>query len=175
MAPLPVSNTPRLEVDYDACQHVHTVQVRWSAPNTVVDAAEALDELWSAYGGNLYRTTVVGARTIAAGSNISVPYTWPGSAEYGDTIGPAKNTAAFYDVVGRSADGRRVRIAFFGAKLISSDTDYRWGVGEISEFDTVLSLLPTFEGAPVTISGEQPFWNPYINGGINAYWRNKIR
>src|ERR671919_423287 len=87
------------------------------------------------------------------------------------------NSAWYMDFVGRSIDGRRCRISWFGlvVDFDAVNDDYRLLAGENSNVADVLTALDFGSDVPVSISGQAVNWHQYANIGQNAYWRNHIR
>jgi len=175
LAPLPPSNTDRLFVDYDFGGFDHTILCRFTAPNTQEDAQQSVHDLLTAITPSLYAITILGARVAAEGSNVTSPVGWAHDSAYGDGSGSAAHSADYYDFIGRSADGRKVRVAVFAARQTLFGDNYRAAPGENGDLDDGVAVLVATEGTFLTISGEPPIWHTYINSGTNAYWRNKIR
>lgn len=114
MAPLPSSNTARLYLDYTVGGEDHTQTVRYDGPGNRVPAAGVLAELWAFLSSELYGTTIQGLRFSIAGSDVTNPMAWPGDPTYGAGSPPAGQQMKFFSIVGKSADGRRVRMEQFG-------------------------------------------------------------
>lgn len=175
MAPLPPDSTARVKIYYSTCGYTHSAQVRYTAPNTVADVVTAWNDLVTAIGGAFYLSSFVQAQEAVSGSNVfnDVAGDWP--VTWGADAGPAPATANFVDFIGRSLDGRRVRLALFGCKTTTSNDDYRTLTTESTAVDAAVQVLNDAEGVFLSINGFQPVWKSYVNLGPNAYWRNKIR
>jgi len=176
MAPLPHNNTGIFYLDYSVAGFDHTLQVRFGTGSSALEAAGMTDAFLAALTTNIYLLTVIGARVQDIGTNVSYPVDWDGDDTYGSDAGLAYTSAFYYDFVGRSLDGRRARIAVFGAKSAadSLDANYRYGTAT-SWVVGALAALEALPACPVSISGEVVNWKQYANGGVNAYWRNHIR
>lgn len=176
MAPLPSNNTGVLFLDYTVGGEGHTMQARYAASSTVVEVMTVLDEFLTALGDGIFTITVEGARHRLQGALITLPITWIGQPDYGSGTANHAQSAQYYDFVGRSVEGRKVRLSVFGAAAVTdlADDDYRLpgGTGAIA---AAISALDSGLGAICAIDGENIVWYPYANTGINAYWRNKIR
>jgi hypothetical protein len=177
MTPLPANNTGVLFVDYSVCGENHTMEVRYDGGGSVADAAVFADQLLTAASPGLFLLTILGTRHRAAGSNVSLPTIWPGSATYGSGSGAHYQSAWYADLVGRSDDGRRCRIAVFGFQEVADTTnnDYRVLRSESSIADDMVAAAEAGVHAPASIGGFLCSWHQYINIGVNAYWRNRIR
>lgn len=176
MAALPFNNTDILYLDYYTCGHGHQMQCRFDGgePN-VGDAMTELDAFLDALGNSHRSMTVQGARVQLQGTNVSFPVVWTGGASYGTGDGFENESAQFYDFVGRSRGGRRVRLALFGAITNFYQNKYRAPEGADLAFAQALAVLQSAEGTFLAVDGLQPRWQSYVNLGDNAYWRNHIR
>lgn len=176
MAPLPPNNTARLWVDYEVASFDHTALIRVGSVEEVDEAIDLFTEIVEAIGDFLFLSTFIGARFAASGSNVSNPIAgaWPTS--WGNSSNPQrKDSAAYVGFVGRSLDGRRSGFELFGSSTVSLGGDYRATTAENAGVNTAVSLLNGAEGTFLSINQFQPIWKPYVNLGINAYWRNHIR
>lgn len=175
MAPLPVSNTSRLFVDYTTCTVQHTLMCRFGTSSNVAAAMAAVDALLTALGSQIHTYTIDGARVAAAGSNISLPVSWTGASTYGGTAGSLIETGQYLDFVGRSNDGRRVRVTLFGSPTITSNGNYRISAGESAAVDAAVAVLRATAAEFVTIGDILPVWHDYANQGLNSYWQRQNR
>lgn len=175
MAPLPPDNTPRYFLDYDTCGHGHTLMCRVNSTAVAADVAATISAFLTDLAPNLYLLTVTGFRFADAGTNVSLPVTWTGDATYGDDVGPEYASGQYYDFVGRSPGGRRVRVAVFGAISLQVGDNYRISVAESTDMQDALAELVSDVDHFLAIDFGTPIWNQYANSGVNAYWRNKIR
>lgn len=177
MAPLPGNNTDILFLDYVTCGEPHTTQVRFNDDGSVTEAMDLLDEILTAISGRLRLLTVTGARVRAMGGSVSLPVTWGGSSTYGSGAGAHFESAYYMDFIGRSALGRRARLAVFGATAPADITndDFRVTSSEDSGVLAAVNALNAGTGVGIAIDGLAVTWYPYVNIGTNAYWRNHIR
>lgn len=175
MAPLPFNNTNVLFVDYNTQGEDHTLLCRFDADDTGADAMTAVDGFLDAISGAIGLTSILGARVQLLGTDVSFDVTWTGATAYGDGIGDHYQSAQFYDWVGRSPGGRRARVAVFGAQNLQNGDDYRSNLGEDAALDAGITFLQSQGSAFLAIDGQVPIWKNYVNMGVNAYWRNKIR
>ena len=175
MAPLAPDSTPRVWIDYEVGSYNHTLQIRHTEDVAPEDVIPAFNDFITACGILFFASTFVGARYAAGGSHISVPLagSWP--VGWGDTAAGRKDSANYVDFIGRSADGRRVRMAVFGAKNQNLGDDYRMTSVESAPMFAGVGELNSHPGIFVSINAFQPVWYPYANLGTNAYWRNHIR
>lgn len=175
LTPVNPNNTQRFWVDYTVCGFQHTLQMRAGSTVAASDASATLAALFAAFDTSLFLTTIDGFRSAAPGSNISVAETWLGDASYGSGAGAKYQSAWYYDMVGRGPTGRRVRVALFGAVLVQLGDDYRISGTENSLVTDALAVLTSDGDMFLDVEYEVPVWHNYINLGVNAYWRNKIR
>lgn len=175
MAPLPTNLTSVLFVDYSVAGEAHTLQCRFLAPGTLAGAKAAVEAVFTAASGSLFDLTITAARFRNQASTVTLPTDWTGGTSFGGVAGVHTDTANYADFVGRSVEGRRVRVALFGWNTIkdSSQQDYRYqNTGDVA---AVLAVLNATTDVFLAIDGAAVIWKSYANGGINAYWRNKIR
>jgi len=175
MPPISPDNTQRFWVDYTVATKGHSLMCRAGSTVVASDAGATMAAFIDALATQFYLITIDGFRSAAPGTNISVPETWPGDATYGSGAGDPKDSASYYDFVGRGSTGHRVRVALFGAKNASVGGDYRVTGAEQSEVTAALAALTSDGDIFLDIDYEVPVWHPYANCGVNAYWRNKIR
>lgn len=175
MAPLPPDSTARVKVNYSTCGFEHTAMIRFKEPNTVDDVVTEFNALITAIGSLFYLSSFIDAQVAVSGSNVFNPVAggWP--VTWGSGVGPNYATAHYLDFVGRSLDGRRVRLALFGCQSYTSGDDYRALSTESAAVDDAVNVLNDAEGVFLSINGFQPIYKSYANIGVNAYWRNKVR
>jgi hypothetical protein len=135
-----------------------------------------LDVLYDALAtaGIIYQITIDEVQFAANGSNV---FNTVVSGIEGNTYGSGTPTTAqvpqYFDFVGRSTDGRRVRFSVFGANYLGGD--YRVVAGENPGIDVVVTLLNASVNAWFTIGGLKAIWKSYANVGVNAYWQRAVR
>jgi len=177
MAPLPSNNTNVLFVDYTGCGESHTTQFRYSSDADVSDALGVAASFFAALGALIREITITGARTRAAGANVTLPVPWTGFATYGVGAGVHNESAYYADFVGRSNLGRRCRVSVF-CVTVPADTsnhDFRLSASESEAVSNALEALTAEPLCPVAIDGGTVTFHQYANIGTNAYWRNRIR
>lgn len=174
MAPLPFNSTNVLFVDYTTCGSQHTLQVRFGDAALGVAMTDAADFL-AALGNSHRLMTINGARFQAQGSDVTEDATWGGAASYGTGAGIRSEGAQYYDFIGRSPAGRRVRLAVFGAIRNNQDGLYRATGADDAAFAAALVVLRREGTSFLAIDGTHAIWKNYVNLGDNAYWRNHIR
>jgi len=177
MAPLPSNNTNVLYLDYITCLEPHTTQIRFGSGAGIGGAMTVLNDLLAAIDNSIRNLDVIGARVRDQFTNVTYPVTWTGLSSYGSGAGTHNESAYYWDFVGRSIDGRRCRVAVFGAVLPADATnnDFRITAGESTRVQDCLDVLEAGIDCPVSISGQAVNWQQYVNIGTNAYWRNNIR
>lgn len=175
MAPILPNNTARYFLDYSVAGKGHTFQVRCDPEATDGDAIANIDAFMDIVGAFCYPITVEGFRFQQAGSDVSYDVAWTGSAGWGTGTAIPANSAQFYDFVGRDTAGVRVKLSVFGAGLVTSGGDYRIVDSEAGWVSDALDSLVSDATFFWTVGGGIPVWKSYVNCGINAYWRNKIR
>lgn len=175
MAPLPSNTTDVWFWDYSTAGEDHTLQMRSSSGITDAEASTAIDTLLDLSDGNLYPITFLGFRHRVAGSNVTLPAVYTGGVTFGTGTTNPGDSAQYSDYIGRSPDGRRVRLALFGFKTPQVGGNYRMTPAEFPGLTAILAHLNADPDLFVSISGQAPVWYPYANTGVNAYWRNRIR
>lgn len=175
MAPLSPDNTQRFYLDYSTCGFDHTLLCRAGSTVVAADAGATIAAFLDAIGGNFRLITVTGFRSSAPGTNLSFSEVWPGAATYGSGAGLAYETAQYWDFVGRGSTGRRVRVSVFGAIGYFGGTDYRITPAEAPDITDGLAALTSDGDIFLDIDYQVPIWHNYVDSGVNAYWRNKIR
>jgi hypothetical protein len=175
MPPISPDNTQRFFVDYTVAGFQHTLLCRAGSTVTAADAGATIAALFAAFDSAIYVATIDGFRSAAPGTNVTVPEVWPGDPSYGVGAGVPANSAQYYDMIGRGAAGHRVRVALFGAILVTDGGDYRMSSAEDALVANAIAVLTSDGDIFLDINYDVPVWKPYINLGVNAYWRNKIR
>lgn len=175
MAPISPDNTQRFFLDYTVCGYPHTHLCRAGSTVTASDAGATIAAFFAALTSQFRLITVLGFRSAAPGTNITVPETWPGAATYGSGAGSPFETAQFLDFVGRGSTGHRVRASIFGCSGTNAGGDFRITPAEVSAIGDALDVLLSDGDIYLDIDYEVPVWHEYANSGQNAYWRNKIR
>lgn len=175
MAPLPSNSTAVLFVDYETSGEEHTLQIRFTGAATAVTAMDKADAFLTALTGNFMLITILGARQRAAASNVTLPITWTGAATYGSVVGTHSQSAWYVDFIGRSVGGRRVRLSLFGCEEMQDLASFDYRLPATGPWLAALDALRVSDETAVAIDGEEAIWYDYVNIGVNAYWRNRIR
>ena len=70
-----------------------------------------------------------------------------------------------------------MRVEFFGAQAYfdGGGDDYRFQEADFPFVAACLTALESDPGNAIAIDGLEPSWHRYGNGGVNAYWRNRVR
>jgi hypothetical protein len=175
LAPLDPTGTDRIFVDYTVAGHQHTILCRFKTPATAQDAADQVRDLLQAYDTELYASSLVTIRQADSGSGVTYPFTGTFISTWGSGTAAGNETAAYYDIVGRGHSGRRARVAVFGAKVENANDIFRLPYSLGGEWAAAIDVMVSSSNVFIDISGDQPLWHQYINIGVNAYWRNKLR
>ncbi len=175
MAPLPSNNTGVLFLDYSVGGEDHTVQFRYPPGGSLIDLKDVADQFLSALGDAIMTITITGARHRAEGENITLPTAWTGASTYGTGSATHDQSAWYVDFVGRSAGGRKVRIAIFGAASFEDNIGHDYRLPATDQIADALTVLNDNGDILTGIDGETVVWYSYANVGVNAYWRNRIR
>jgi len=175
MAPLSPDNTARVYVDYTVAGHQHTVMARYAATGDISATVAHLADFVNAFGASVFLSTLVGIRASSVGSSVTFPVSETFPATWGSVDVAGDETANYYDLIGRSVDGRRVRVALFGAKTLTASDKYRLPTSLGPPWSDVLTVLEGAFPSFCTISALQPVWHSYVNLGQNAHWRNELR
>lgn len=176
MAPLPVNGTPRFKVHYTSLGKSHVMDVRGSSALSPAGLGTAVDNLLIPLGSSslIYTITINDVEFSASGSNVFNPVTTGIEGNtYGIMGGGTADIPRFLNFIGRSVDGRRVRLAVYSTVNVA--TDYRYLAGENAGVDAAIANLTASTNAFRSISGQLTVWKSYANVGVSAYWQRKIR
>jgi hypothetical protein len=108
------------------------------------------------------------------GSDIRNPIPWTPVAGTAPTLSDPTNRSRSGSFVGRSPDGRKLRLFFYGVKF-GPDATYRVGALEDFELEGAISELNALTSRVGTISGSAPKFKPYMNIRNNSYWQTELR
>lgn len=172
MAPLPPESTDRYKVSYASCGNTHVMDIRSTASPATLGSE--VDAFLTALGNSIRSTTLLDFQFAASGSTFFNPVTtgFEGNI-YGTVVGVLEEGAQYYNFVGRSTGGRRVRLAVFGAASMWSD--YRAQPGDDAGIDAAVAFLQGSGNNWLAIDGLAPIWKSYANAGVNAHWQKAIR
>lgn len=181
MAPLPDNNTGVIFVHYTAQGHTHTTQVRYpEAANPGADVIEDLDQLLTLLGPVMPTDfTFISWEWRAAGTNFTVPLAGTPTELSGVLTPVASYAPAYFNFIGRSSGGRRVRLGIMGAgwapipSTLSYAEDYRVDGSENADMQAIIDWLNQANFR--AIDGLTVTWKPYVNVGYNAYWQRAVR
>lgn len=172
MAPLPQNNTPRFKIGYVVSGHAHTLQIRSHLSPAALGSL--VDSFLTQLSPKLYALTVGSVTFAADGSNIFNPVTTGIEGNgYGSGAGNEGVAPQYFDFVGRTTGGRRLRLAVFGATVLG--TNYRFSPLEDDDVDDARQILVDAGGDIVAIDDLTPVWKVYVNAGNNAYWQRAVR
>jgi hypothetical protein len=172
---LPVNNTARLFIEYTSGGQDHVCIVRMTDgahEQEGMDQYATLRPLIAAY---LPSTDAVkGARFCERLSTVSFPLAVaPVAGSLGPSFAP-DNKPNFVSFTGRSRDGYRVKLTVFSAAVLETER-YREVAPTTGPAAALLGYLRNAATNIVTISGQKPIWNNYVNQGVNAYYQRKQR
>lgn len=172
MAPLPANNTSRVFVDYTDGTNQHTVSCRFDESfSSAEEAVAQMAGFLNAHGQRSFLITIIGARSQGAGESVSLPITWTGDATYGSGLMSPTLAPRQVLYLGRSADGRRIKVSMFGSNLSETD-NFRTlasSVGDVGEAIAVLEAAG-LTGAFLTISNLVPLWLGYVSHNYNNHF-----
>jgi len=133
-----------------------------------------VNDLFSALSPKLNTLTLDVVEFAASGSNIFNPVSTgvEGNSYGSGTSGPT-SVPAYYNFIGRSSGGRRIRMAVFGATVAGGD--FRFQAGEDADITAARDVLAAAGAGLMCIDGLTPLWKSYINAGSNAYWQRAVR
>jgi hypothetical protein len=172
MAPLPANSTPRFRVHYSNAGEGHVMDIR--SHDSPLALGLNVDDLLTALSPLLLLTTVETVEFAASGSNVfNLVTSGIETNTYGSGAGGVQSPSNYINFIGRSSDGRRVRLAVFGVNNVAQD--YRWNPGDNSNVDAAIAALNVAANHFVTIGDIKPVWKSYANAGFNAYWQKAIR
>lgn len=171
---LPEDNTARYFLRYTVAGFEHVMTQRVSAGITDSDAIAAYEDFLATLEDLVYLATIVGLEKSASGSNVRNPVTWTGAPQFGADAAPDGSQASSVSFVGRSFDGRKVRLFAYAFKG-SFPTDFRLTNGENASVASAVAVLNGMSGTFLTISGQHPVWRPYMNVGVNDHFVKESR
>lgn len=175
LAPLPESNTARLFVNYRHEAEEHTVQIRALSPFTQSDVVgwfhTWLDTNKSLFGTG---TEFHSADWADVNTDVRNPIAWtPITGTGSPTTDPTRFSRSM-SFVGRSPDGRKLRVFFYGS-IFGPDDTYRVEASLVPQLATAITGLNALNSRIGTISGSAPIFKPYVNIRNNAYWQTELR
>lgn len=175
LAPLPESNTARLFVNYAFGADRHTVQFRLLSPFTM-DNLLTWVNAWLVDSKPLFQAAVTfdSADVALQGSDIRNPISWTPISGTATTLSDPTNRSRSGSFVGRSPDGRKLRLFFYGIKF-GPDATYRVNADEDFDLEAAITGLNALTSRVGTISGSAPIFKPYMNIRNNAYWQTELR
>lgn len=175
MAPLPTNLTDTYFVDYEGPMGQRSFQFRLSPGSLDADAQTSAQNFIGTLQPIIYTSVqFIALRKRVAGSTVSYPITWTAMAGTASGTLQQQDYPKFVSFVGRSNDGRRVKLSVYGVNLAISQ-DYRLSQGENA---AVLAATQFLNGPTcpwVTISDNDPIWQLYGNQGYNSYFQQEQR
>jgi hypothetical protein len=174
MAPLPPETTQRFFLDYATANRQHTLMVRTTTPQAATTFSTVMDAFLDAIAPTIYAIVIVGARVAQVGSNITSPIAWGGSAGYGATAEPLDLAPRQLCFLGRSTDGRRMRMYLFGYEG-ATHGDYRISRSENTDVDAAYNVMEANPSFWASISGNVTTKYEYVDINFNSYWERDLR
>lgn len=175
MAPLPESNTDRAFLTYRVAEANHTLTVRYDSENaTTAEVIASINDFLTAMDAKVYNSTFVRFELAADGSNVRVPATWTGLEEWGGGAGPQDDQPYFWSFTGKDLTGRRARVELFG-RIPASNQDWRLAAIDDTSIGAALAALESESADFLSIAGNQPFWNQYVNRSVSQHWIKENR
>lgn len=174
MAPLPPSNTDRYKLIYSTAPFEHSITMRVQPTVTAAQASTFYDGFLAQLIPLLGVITIVRLEKANINSDVFNAVTWSGAATYGSGVPANIQEPAFISFVGKSLQGRRVRVTVFGITGVTQQ-DYRFQAGENAAADAARAVLATGTDRWLAVDGIKPVWNGYANLGFNAHYQRKLR
>lgn len=175
MAALPPSNTARWWLVYTVNGSTHKMGVRTLGSATGSQMNTVFNSLLNAISGAVNSIAPLNLEFAVQGSNVRNTVAWTGAPTYGlGTEAGTDGRARTYSFVGRSNDGRKVKLFIFGGKTFG-EGDYRVDVTEGATIAAVVNILNAASGVYLSISGVQPVWKGYANIGYSDHWIKQYR
>lgn len=172
MAPLPANSTPRFKVFYTNAGQQHVMDIR--SHDSPAAFGSNVNTVFNGLGSTVLQTTLDFVEFAADGSNVfNLVVTGFEGTVYGTGAGSLASPSQYVNFIGRSGDGRRVRLMVLG--MASVPGDFRWSAGDSAAIDNVITSLNSAANHFVTIGDIKPVWKSYANAGYNAYWQKQIR
>jgi len=180
MPPLPYNNSSIIFVQYAAQGKPHTMQFRYFGTGAPPAALlTAIDTFMVALKPLMPTNTAYTATTFQVeGENFSTSLTWTPSSWAGGVTAKPADAPGYFNFIGRSTAGRRVRVAVLGAgatPVTSTGTsaDYRLTSVESAPIASAIAALRSV--AFTAIDKQTVVWKDYANLGYNAHWQKKLR
>ncbi len=175
LPPLPESNTARLFVNYVHETEPHVVQFRLLSPFTQSDLVgwvhQWLDDHKALFGTS---TQFQSADWAAQGSDVRNAIAWVPIVGTATPAGDPVRLSRSMSFVGRSPDGRKVRLFFYG-HYYGPDNTYRVEASLDPVLADAVADLNALTSRVGTISGSAPIFKPYVNIRNNSYWQTELR
>lgn len=172
MVPINPNNTPRFRVHYAAVGQNHTIQFR--SHNSPGAMGTFIAGLFNALAAAIVPCTISFVDWAATGSDIFNPVV---TGVEGNVIGTSPVQPEFQayalSYVGRTAGGRRNRVAIFGVNSLGSN--YRFSAGESAVVDAGRAHLVANPGYCVGIDDLTTVWKAYGNVKPWDHWVDHVR
>lgn|SRR5215211_3410821 len=167
-------NTVRWYLHYTTQEVAHVVMSRSTTTIDNVQASALFHGFLTALEPFLNEIIIIKLEMSIEGSNVRIPQEWTEDTVYGTGSPAPIDRPAQLTLTGKDTLGHRVRVGMFGVSGIT-DSNWRVSIGENAAVIGVLTSLIADTGFFLTIAGNVPFWNTYINYGANDHWVKKVR
>jgi hypothetical protein len=133
-----------------------------------------IDVFLSALSPELYLLAISSVSFAVVGSSVFLPVvTGIEGNTYGSGSGVFEQKAWYVDFIGRSAGGRRWKLAIFGIRTLAGD--FRYLAGENSTIADAIAALNAATPDLLGIDGLPVSVYSYANAGVNAHWQRALR
>lgn len=175
MAPLPQSNTERWWLIYANNNTEHRMGIRTADGQNNVGISAVFQGFMTQINSIALSTTVLGLERALKGSNVRIPFPYTGTVPGGTgTQVDTDRRARFLTFTGRSQDGRKQKVFWFGVQDIT-EGDYRVDTSESVAIANVVTHLSGAVNVYWSISGLPVTWHAYANIGYHDHWIKQYR
>lgn len=178
VTPLPPNYTPVLFTHYSFGPVSHTMQVRMLNSSYLPAAVAAVGDIFDLLAPILDSSfAILGADFREASGIVSLPTSPPvmSVTPAGGTVNAYRRPREFTWIGRGDTTGRRGWFNIYGINVAEAG-DFRYQVGEITEFDDVLAYLATTPaGVITTIAGDAIQFKQYVNVNWNSHWETASR
>ena len=175
LLPLPEDNTARLFVNYTYEATEHEAMFRPATPFSQSDLVTFVHD-WLTNNAAMFQDTVsfYSADWAAQGTNVRNPISWSVIDGTATPLNDPVRHSRSASFVGRSPDGRKTRLFFYGMPFGPDDT-YRVEASLVPALADMITDLNALTSRVGTISGSAPIYQPYVNIRNNANWQTELR
>lgn len=175
MSVTPRTTQDRVKLHYHTNSHNHVMLLHFVngiTPSLAAGRCTALANILKTY-----LTTLGGFDRVemaTAGSNVFNDIAFTPVAGTNTNAPEVNGRAQFLSFVGRTPQGKRVRL-FFYTDLTIADASYRCTPAELSIVGSILTELRNNVNPIVAVDGGTPVWKDYANLGWSKYWTTRDR